>query len=126
MSTIYPEGTFKEISAEIVIASTMYAHNKLEVNFDELGKTRTFFYKKLKDTQTNGCVEWDSEGIKRLKRENNIFYIGNNSVNCSDFGKIENILSYCDINELNFVFELKDKISKKLKSKEFDNEMLVQ
>ena len=114
MSTVYPKGTFKIITAKQVIAGTMYANKKLEVSFKEVNQMRDFFDKKLKESQTEGYAQWDSESIKDIKREENSFFIGENFVNCIDgWKKIQYVLSYYDLKLLNFLFEYEDILKNK-------------
>ena len=97
----------------------MYANKKLEVSFDEILKTKNFFEKKLKDSNLQGKVEWGSEAIKDLKREDNSFFIGEQFVNCTGgWIKINDVLAYCDVDTLGYIFEYQDIIQNKNSSQD--------
>ena len=119
MSTIYPDGAFITIDFETVLAGAMKANRKLEISYDEIKKMQNFFNKKLEETETLGYAKFDSESIKDIKQYNKSFFIGENFVNCVDgWDKIEEILSYCDVNTLMFIFEYQDLIDSKKQSKD--------
>ncbi|MBO4413030.1 MAG: hypothetical protein J5779_03345 [Clostridia bacterium] len=121
MSTIYPDGAFITIDFETVLAGAMKANEKLEVSYDEIKKMQNFFNKKLEETETLGYAKFDSESIKEIKQYNKSFFIGENFVNCVDgWKKVEEILSYCDVNTLLFIFEYQDIINSKKNNKGLD------
>lgn len=114
-------GRFKTINIKTTIVATMCANKKLEVSFDEILKTKNFFEKKLKDSNLQGKVEWGSEAIKDLKREDDSFFIGEQFVNCTgDWIKINDVLAYCDVDTLGYIFEYQDIIQNKKSSQDME------
>ena len=110
MSTNYPKDAFVIINAKTVMAITMYAKQKLVVNYDEIDKTVQFLNKKLKDANIQGRACFDEESIKMIIREDDSFAFSGIGVECvSGWDKIQRIMSFCDLELLYWVFELKDK-----------------
>jgi len=107
------------IDTEVIIATAMYVNKKLDVSFKDINKVKDFFYKKLKDTNTNGSIEWCKEGLGRIKREDKSFFVGKNNVYCVDgWERVNGILSNCDKTILDFIFEQEKIVKSKQYSKE--------
>lgn len=121
MSTIYPEGTFKIIPAEVVVAGTMYVNRKLNVTFEEIVKMRKYLSKRLKESNIQGYARFDSEAIMDMQRENDSFIIANKSISCRFWNRVEDILSWCDTDVLYFLFDYKKKINESVSSSYCDD-----
>lgn len=105
----YPKGTFKIIPAEVVIAGAMYANNRLEISFHEIKKMKDYLDASLRLTNTKGYASWDNDEIKRLSKNHPSFFVGEGFVNCTGGqGRIKDILSYCDMDTLDYIIQYKD------------------
>ena len=116
----YPKGTFKIINTKTLLAIAMKASGKLELSYKEIIRAKKFLDDKLKKINTPGYAAWGSEDIKDLKREEKSFFVGESFVNCVEgWKKVDDILSFCDLNTLEFMFELENKTKNVQSSREF-------